>query len=60
MYFFLGMRDIVAANKAAAEAKKSGKKTPRAKKFFSVARPAKKPSTRKKKPAEKEHGLTSL
>ena len=50
--FVSGMRDIVAAKKAAAETKKSGKKAPRAKKLPTEARQSKKPSTRKKKPAE--------
>ena len=46
------LEDIVAAKKAAAEAKKFGKKAPRAKKLPTEARQSKKPSTRKKKPAE--------
>ena len=51
--FVSGMRDILAAKKAAAEAKKSGKKAPRAKKPPAEARQKKKSSIRKKKPAEK-------
>ena len=52
--FVSGMRNIVAAKTAAAEAKKSGKKAPRAKKNPVAAQPIKKPSTRKKKPAGEE------
>ena len=51
--FVSGMRDIVAAKTAAAEAKKSGKKAPRVKKNPTATRSTKKPSARKKKPAEK-------
>ena len=51
--FVSGMRDIVAAKKAAADAKESGKKALRHKKIPPGAVQAKKPSTRKKKPAGK-------
>ena len=52
--FVSGMRNIVAAKTAATEAKKSGKKAPRAKKNPVAAQLIKKPSTRKKEPAGKE------